>query len=182
MPLSLLTAVPRSNATGSLAQARAVGLLPLTITDVRAKKRTTHAATLRYDAFAQAWQQRTVHHEWAIDGLTEPLTVAVTAFNYCPVSHTVIHVLAVAYTADQRSTVPIVGTVDGATLRFPAPIICRGTRPAVLTADAPIVNGVLRYRDFFTPTGVTVAAFTHDRVDTPAGAVVFEDFWRRPGH
>ena len=175
MTTATLNARSRATTAGELARVRAAGSLPLTITDVSRRALVQLPAVVDRHAFVTSWAARTATQLFAIHGLTsEPLTCAIAAFRYCPVSHEVIHVIATAYAPAQLHTIPL-NDADAQPLGIALTIICRGTVPQTLTvtelgATATIAACTL-------PPGCYHVAFDHDLLtaQTP-----FPTFFRRP--
>ena len=109
MTMETLNARSRATTAGELARVRAAGSLPLTITDVSRRALVQLPAVVDHHAFVTSWAARTAAQSFAIHGLTsDPLTCAITAFRYCPVSHEVIHIIATAYAPAQLHTIPLI--------------------------------------------------------------------------
>lgn len=176
-----LHATARAAAPGALAQARAVGLLPFTITDVRGQAIRRHAAVLDRAAFLAAWEHRSRYQALSITGLDEPLTTCVTAFNYCPVSHVVIHVMAIAYTPAQYHLLPIRWDAPSPALPTHIPAVCRATVPAAIALTLRADGSVPSYGECSVPAGVTVAGHEQDVIGAADGGNGLPTFERRPG-
>ncbi|MFN7472423.1 MAG: hypothetical protein ACK5S9_12330 [Roseiflexaceae bacterium] len=176
MTMATLNARSRATTAGELARVRAAGSLPLTITDVSRRALIQLPAVVEHHAFVTSWAARTAAQSYALHGLTaDPLTCAITAFRYCPVSHEVIHVIATAYTPSQLHIIPLLDA-DSQPLGIALTIICRGAVPQTLTvtqsgATATVANCSL-------PPGCYHVAFEHDLLTTQPP---FPTFFRRPG-
>lgn len=173
-----LNATPRHS---SLAETRGAGLLPFTITDIRGRAIQRHAASLMHEQFAALWRQRTAQSTYAVTGLDAPMRVAITAFNYCPVSHVVIHVLAVAFDTTQYHIVPV---IDGATqtVLTSLPVVCRKAPPTAVTAPQRTHSMLATVETCSLPPGVLHAAFARDLLVPAAGAHTLPQFFYRAGY
>jgi hypothetical protein len=176
MTMETLNARSRATTAGELARVRAAGSLPLTITDVSRSALVQLPAVVDHHAFVTSWAARTAAQSFAIHGLTaDPLTCAITAFRYCPVSHEVIHVIATAYAPAQLHTIPLIDP-DTQPLGSALTIICRGAVPQTLTVTQPDATATVA--DCTLPPGCYHLAFEHDLLTAQPP---FPTFFRRPG-
>ncbi len=176
MTTATLNARSRATTAGELARVRAAGSLPLTITDVSRRALVQVPAVVDHHAFMTSWTARTVAQSFTIHGLAnDPLCCAVTAFRYCPVSHEVIHVIAIAYTPAQLHTIPLLDA-DSQPLGIAVTIICRGAVPQSLTVTQSGATATVA--DCTLPPGCYHLAFEHDLLTAQSP---LPTFFRRPG-
>lgn len=176
MTTATLNARSRATTAGELTRVRAAGSLPLTITDVSRKALIQLPAVVDHHAFVTSWAARTTAQSYEIHGLTaDPLTCAIAAFRYCPVSHEVIHVIATAYAPAQLHTIPLLDA-DSQPLGIALTMICRGAVPQTLTVTQPGATAAVA--DCSLPPGCYHLAFVHDLLTAQPP---FPTFFRRPG-
>lgn len=177
MSITTLNARPRATTAGELAPVRAVGSLPVTITDVSRRTLIQLPVVVDHHAFVTSWALRTAAEPFSIHGLTpDPLTCAITTFRYCPISHEVIHVIATAYAPSQLHPVPLIDT-DSQPIGIALSIICRGAVPPHIMLSAPRTTATVA--DCSLPPGCYHLAFEHDMLTAEQP---YPTFFRRPGH
>ncbi len=180
MTVAILNARPRAASAGELARVRAAGSMPFTITDLSRRALAQLPAIVDHHAFVTSWRTRHAYQPFAVHGLSpEPLTCAVTAFRYCPVSHEVIHVIAIAYTPTQLHAVPLY-SVDHHPLSIDLPVVCRTTVPPSIRVVPAAESLVATVADCQLPSGCYTTGFSRD-VLVPA-TQESPTYFRRPGH
>ena len=177
MTMATLNARSRATTAGELASVRAAGSLPLTITDVSRRALIQLPAVVDHHAFVTSWAARTTAPSYEIHGLTtDPLTCAITAFRYCPVSHEVIHVIATAYAPAQLHTIPLLDA-DSQPLGIALTMICRGAVPLHIMLSAPRTTAIIAACGL--PPGCYHTAFDQELLSAQRP---YPMFFRRPGH
>lgn len=183
MTTPILTASRRDTHAGELARLRAAGRLPTTITQLSQRTLVQIPAEVDHHAFLYCWQHRTFASPLHITGLdADPLTCAVTGFRYCPVSHEVIHVIAVAYAPNQRVDIPLIcPDVPGIDLPATIPAVCRSHPPTAITVTPVPEAAHATVADCDAPAGTYLLAFSQDILTGSTNRTSFPTYQRRPG-
>ena len=183
MTTPILSATRRDTKAGELARLRAAGRLPTTITQVSQRTLVQIPAEVDHHAFLYCWQHRAFASPFHITGLdADPLTCAITAFRYCPVSHEVIHVIAVAYAPIQRVDIPLrCPDVPGIDLPATIPVVCRGHAPTAIMVTPADKAAYATVADCAAPAGTYLLAFGQDVLTGTAISTSLPTYQRRPG-
>ena len=179
----VLNASRRATQAGELARLRAAGRLPTTITLLTQRALVQIPAEVDHHAFFYCWQNRSFAQPFTLTGLdADPLTCAITTFRYCPVSHEVIHVIAVAYVPRQRIDIPLSSPdVHDTDLPATIPAVCRGPAPTSLSVTPAHGASRATVADCAAPTGTYILAFGQDVLAHATSNDALPTFQRRPG-
>ena len=178
-----LNASRRATQAGELARLRAAGRLPTTITLLTQRALVQIPAEVDHHAFLYCWQNRSFAQPFTFTGLAaDPLTCAITAFRYCPVSHEVIHVIAVAYAPPQRIEIPLFSP-HSPVVDLPDTIaaVCRGPAPTRLLVTPTVGTCRASVADCAAPAGTYILAFGQDFLTRATSTDTLPTFQRRPG-